>query len=192
MEETNQQDNAPEAGAAAEGKPGESSSIAASSGSQDTTAQQTKTDAEAAVVEQPATSATTTVAGVESVSTQGVGEAGNAGAPESAADASTEAGAAAQFDPAPAGDGPNAAGDAAPTATGAVPALPAGAADGTSGTGESLPADVSFEQRVEARFLKLERALLQLPHSIRTVMDEGSHEVEEFTQRVLSHLFNRI
>jgi len=49
----------------------------------------------------------------------------------------------------------------------------------------------TFEERVEARFLALEHALMGLPHSIMHVMHQGSMEAEEFAQRVLAHLFGK-
>lgn len=47
----------------------------------------------------------------------------------------------------------------------------------------------TFEQRVEDRFVALERAVMGLPHSIAHVMHQGSMEAEEFAKRVIAHLF---
>lgn len=55
--------------------------------------------------------------------------------------------------------------------------------------GESSAEPKTFEQRVEERFLALERALMGLPHSIMHVMHQGSMEADEFAKRVLAHLF---
>lgn len=59
---------------------------------------------------------------------------------------------------------------------------------------ENAPVAVApktFEERVEARFLALEHALMGLPHSIMHVMHQGSMNAEEFAQRVLAHLFGK-
>jgi hypothetical protein len=67
----------------------------------------------------------------------------------------------------------------------------------TSAAGENIsshnvgnsPAELTFEQRVEQRFIALEQALMRLPHSLHTVLSRGSTTAEEFAHNVLAHLF---
>lgn len=71
----------------------------------------------------------------------------------------------------------------------------------TASAGEPTDPDVSevpasastpsFEQRVEERFIALEQALMNLPHSIATVLHRGSMEAEEFAKQVIAHLFDK-
>lgn len=50
-----------------------------------------------------------------------------------------------------------------------------------------------FEQRVEERFLTIERAIARMPHAIHTALSEGSHaSPEAFASRVLHHLFSAL
>lgn len=63
---------------------------------------------------------------------------------------------------------------------------------GTLPIGANSEADgMSFEQRVEARFLAVEHALINLPHSIKHVMEQGSTNAETFAKKVLTHLFSK-
>lgn len=63
---------------------------------------------------------------------------------------------------------------------------------GTLPIGANSEADgMSFEQRVEARFLAVEHALINLPHSIKHVMEQGSTDADTFAKKVLTHLFSK-
>jgi len=63
----------------------------------------------------------------------------------------------------------------------------------TSPSAASSPAEptrlLTFEERVEARFLTLEGYLAKLPHSIAHAFSLGSAEPEELATRALAHLF---
>ena len=48
---------------------------------------------------------------------------------------------------------------------------------------------MTFEQRVEERFLAVEHFITELPHSIHSVMGQGSMSAEDFGKAVLAHLF---
>lgn len=76
--------------------------------------------------------------------------------------------------------------------------VPASVAVASSPVAEAAPSQTApaaepqtFEQRVELRFLALEQHLMNLPHSIMYVMQQGSMEAEEFAGRVLVHLFSK-
>lgn len=97
-----------------------------------------------------------------------------------------------------AGEDPNAAVSVA--AESPVESSPS-ATTAPSGAGElqtaaSTPAEVpqalTFEQMVEARFLKLEAAVMQLPASMHAVMSDGSKEPEDFAKAVMAHVFAHI
>jgi hypothetical protein len=92
-----------------------------------------------------------------------------------------------------AADVPNAAPVAvAPTTEPASAPSAAGAAT-TSPSAASSPAEPkTFEQRVEERFLALEHALTELPHSIMATMQKGSLDAAEFGKAVIAHLFSKL
>jgi hypothetical protein len=94
------------------------------------------------------------------------------------------------------GEDPNgvasAAGASSPVAAGSVTLASAHATSSPSDA--SSPAEpLTFEQRVEERFLKLEHAIVQLPHAIHEALSEGSHESPEaFASSVLKKLFAKL
>ncbi|MCA8026416.1 hypothetical protein [Burkholderia cepacia] len=51
------------------------------------------------------------------------------------------------------------------------------------------PVPLTFEQRVEQRFLQIEHYLLKLPAAIHAVLSAGSLEPEEFSKQVIARLF---
>jgi len=93
---------------------------------------------------------------------------------------------------------PNVALAAAESATGQDSAGAAAGADTSSLKSESSsaagePAELTFEQLVEQRFVKLEAALMGLPSAIHQALSEGSHSTHEsFCARVLQHLFKAL
>jgi len=64
-----------------------------------------------------------------------------------------------------------------------------GAATTSPIVASSLAEPKTFEQRVEERFLAVEHFITELPHSIHSVMTQGSMSAEEFGKAVLAHLF---
>lgn len=52
-------------------------------------------------------------------------------------------------------------------------------------------ASLTFEQRVEQRFLQVEGFIVKLPHSIAHALSQGSGTVEEMAQRAIIHLFGK-
>ena len=92
--------------------------------------------------------------------------------------------------------GPNAASAAVEHTTEPASApSAAGSATGSPSVENSAAepsAPLTFEQMVEARFLKLEAAFVQLPKSIHAVTSAGSLETEDFGKAVLAHVFAHI
>lgn len=70
-----------------------------------------------------------------------------------------------------------------------VSAEPANADSGVSQTAENSDASLTFEERVEKRFLEIEPFVMKLPHSIAHAISLGSAEPEELAKRALAHLF---
>ena len=70
-------------------------------------------------------------------------------------------------------------------------APPASNDAGISPSAASSPAEsLTFEQRVEQRFLQVESFLMKLPHSIAHAFSLGSAEPEELAKRAISHLLD--
>lgn len=96
--------------------------------------------------------------------------------------------------PLPPGDVPNGASPVAFSVDGSTPDSVKDVLKSVSEspTAASSPAEPkTFEQRVEERFLQLEHALMGLPHSIHTVLSQGSTDAESFGKAVLAHLFGK-
>ncbi|UEP31607.1 hypothetical protein [Burkholderia sp. B21-007] len=55
----------------------------------------------------------------------------------------------------------------------------------------SLAEALTFEQRVEQRFLQVEAFIVKLPYSIAHALHQGSGSVEELAQRAIAHLFGK-
>ncbi|VVE00631.1 hypothetical protein PIN31115_02085 [Pandoraea iniqua] len=79
-----------------------------------------------------------------------------------------------------------------------APAADLASAPAVSQSAGMLPIGVSsgdealtFEERVEKRFLALEGFLVKLPHSIAHAISQGSAEPEELAKRALAHLFSQ-
>ncbi|OWT62018.1 hypothetical protein [Candidimonas nitroreducens] len=92
-------------------------------------------------------------------------------------------------------DDPNgAASNAAAPSTGA-PTASAEAAPSTAGAspsdGNSDDESLTFEERVEKRFVELEHFLLKLPRSIMHALHGGSGTPEEVAQRATQHLLDK-
>ncbi|MGY6240544.1 hypothetical protein ACW910_24180 (plasmid) [Burkholderia ambifaria] len=52
-------------------------------------------------------------------------------------------------------------------------------------------ASLTFEQRVEQRFLQVEAFIVKLPYSIAHALHQGSGSVEELAERAIAHLFGK-
>lgn len=68
-------------------------------------------------------------------------------------------------------------------------AEPASADSGASQTAENSADNLTFEERVEKRFIEIEAFVMKLPHSIAHAISLGSAEPEELAKRALAHLF---
>jgi hypothetical protein len=73
-----------------------------------------------------------------------------------------------------------------------VSATPASIDAGSSQPAESSAAEpLTFEQRVEQRFMQVEAFIVRLPYSIAHALHQGSGSVEELAQRAIAHLFGK-
>ncbi|HXP66481.1 MAG TPA: hypothetical protein VN815_13480 [Steroidobacteraceae bacterium] len=69
--------------------------------------------------------------------------------------------------------------------------LPAAGTEVSNSESSAEPVELTFEERVEQRFLAIEKAIQELPHSIHSVLQQGSHDTESFAKSVLHHLFSK-